>query len=87
MQDHEKNLKAIVDDMTTKSKTSADEHNKKVTSFDKAAKKKRRIIAAETKVDVVHITPAVGQQIVLRFLGKKKQGHDAAVDIEIGTQK
>ena len=62
----DKKIKDIVDDMkSTKNKTSAGEHKKKVASFSQAAKKKRRIIAAETKTEGVHITAAVGTWIIV----------------------
>ena len=84
---YEEKVKEIVDDMkSTKNKTSAGEHKKKVASFGQAVKKKRRIITAESKTEGVHITAAVGMRIVVSFLGASKPGHRAAVDIEMSTR-
>ena len=66
--DHEEKLGGIVADMkSTDTKTSAIENIKKVLSFKKATTKRRRVIVAETKSEGVHITPAVGKQIVISF--------------------
>ena len=46
---------------------SAIENIRKVSLFEKATEKKRRVIAAETKSEGVHITPAVEKRIGLYF--------------------
>ena len=85
---YDKKIKDIVDDMkSTKNKTSAGEHKKKVASFSQAVKKKRRIIAAETKTEGVHITAAVGTRIIVNYLGASRPGHRDALDIEMATRK
>jgi hypothetical protein len=80
---HEAKMKGIVDKMkSTKSKTSAIEHTKAVASFGNAAKKKGRIIAAETKTEGAHITAAVGKQMIFNYLGVSKPGHKTTVDTD-----
>ena len=82
--DHEETLGGIVADMkSTDTKTSAIENIKKVSLFEKSTKKRRRVIAAETKSEGVHITPAVGKRRVIIFLGASKPGHAAALDAEL----
>ena len=51
--------------------------------FKKATKKRRRVIAAETKSEGVHITPGVGKRIVIIVLGALKPGHAAALYTEL----
>ena len=49
-------------------------------------KKKRRVIAVEMKSEEVHITPAVGKQMVIIFVGASKPVHAAALGIELTEQ-
>ena len=73
----------MADLSSTKNKSSAKEYKQAVSSFESAAAKKRKIIVAEQKSEGIYIPPSVGSRIVFSFLGKKKVGHEAAVDAEI----
>ena len=85
---YEAKVKGSVDDMkSTKSKTSAPGHNKKVASFSKATTKKRQVIAAKQKAKGFYITPATGKWMVFHFLCKTQTRRKTAVNMEILTQK
>ena len=58
-----------------------------MSKFEKAAKKQRKVIAAEIKVDGPYIIPAVGKRIIISFLGATKAGHREAVHAEIIKRK
>ena len=83
----EKLNEVLLDLSSADSKTSAVEKDQKAAAFETAAKKKRKVIAAERKVDGVFIAPAIGGKIVLSFLGKSKPGHEAAVHAEIAHRR
>jgi hypothetical protein len=59
--DHKEELRGIAVGMkSTDTKTSVIKNTRRVLSFDKASKKRRRFIAAEMKSKGVHNTPAAG---------------------------
>ena len=81
-------MKGIIDKMkSTKSKTSVIDHNNEVAQLSNASKKKRWIVAAETKTKGPHIIAAVVKQIISNYFGVSKPGHKTVVDTKIYVQR
>ena len=61
----EKLNEVLLDLSSADSKTSAVEKDQKAAAFKTAAKKKRKVIVAKRKVNVIFVAPAIGGKIKL----------------------